>query len=135
MASKAGVTFKDEGLICKLLGIEPSCGAPTGLVCSFCGVHVEKFNATFGVGKPRKIVSTQYTRDINGNLVDYEDKVIHVAEKVVACPKCCLQVGPVYNRCVTCKGKDKVTISNCPHCRGTKRGELSSQGTKFPDFD
>ena len=56
------------------------------LYCSFCGVQVDRINATFGTGPLRRIVSEE--------IVDnrWIEKVTYISTKVVGCPDHALKV-------------------------------------------
>lgn len=61
------------------------------LYCTFCSKEVEAHRATLGKGDPRKIVKREVINLPNGlNTID--DKLIHVTDKTIACPECCLKV-------------------------------------------
>jgi hypothetical protein len=136
--TKSGLLFKDDELLSSLLGIPaaPKVTRSDKETCSFCGCSIELGRATHGMAKPRKI-DGGLTKTYNkaGEVIDFESRVLHVADLKVACPECVLMLKPLYKRCPTCKGKNAVEISKCPGCKGTKEGELMHMGIVFPQTE
>lgn len=136
---RSGLDFQDDALISDLLGLPrgPKQIKRIGILsCSFCGADVQPQRATQGISSPRKVDGgLTKTRDQQGQVIDFEPKIIHVAEHKVACPACCLLIKPIYKRCQACKGKNPTDIANCPQCKGTKEGELMHTGTIFPETE
>lgn len=106
---------------------------PGHFQCSFCRKIIDGSRATKGNGKVRK-VGTVEIQEIEGIMVPVE-VVKHISAKVVACPDCSLEIGPLFNRCHMCKGKSPEEIKACIYCKGTKRGEQSSGGQQWPIGD
>lgn len=120
--SRKGISFKDDSIL-KDMGIEPTptrvegtypvTGRPK-VFCSFCQDLISpEFRATYGTINPRKTFKTELIYNSKGEVVSFDEKVIHYSEKVVACPAHSNYIGPITN----------------------KVGEIQSQGTRFPDFD
>lgn len=104
------------------LGLEPGPTSPVGaseavkaglLVCAFCSCPVENILATHGTGKPRKFVVEQAVVDPKDDSVTFETRVIHTADKYVACPKHAHLIKPITN----------------------KAGEIISQGVQFSSLE
>lgn len=137
--TKSGLLFSNDELLCKNLGLpytpHVSLSSDT-LQCSFCGDEVDLNRATHGMLKPRKIDGGLVkTYDQSGNVVDFETKILHVADRKIACPNCVGMLKPLYKRCTACKGKTPLEISKCPSCKGTKEGELMHNGIEFPQSE
>lgn len=82
------------------------------LHCSFCQSETSEVMAQRGMVAPRKIVKTERV----GNT--FEEKVVHVAGKVVACPNCAHHIKPILQ-------SDMGTGSdNCKHKYVRERGTL-----------
>lgn len=58
--------------------------------CSFCGVEVDQTRLTKGSGHPRAMIKEEL-KIIHG-VPTIEEKIIHVTEKLEACPDCSLHV-------------------------------------------
>lgn len=123
----------EEGPIDQLLIIPKIVPALGNYICSFCGKEVEAMSATHGMGKVRKIGVVEM-QEIDGMVVPVEI-IKHISAQVVACPDCSLYVGPLHNRCIMCKGLSDEEIKACKYCKGTKQGERSSSGQKWPIGD
>lgn len=79
--------------------------------CTYCGAPIEQITATHGMGAPRKVIRTEVHK-IGGEMVTTE-KHMHVAGKLVACPKCALEIQPTYN----------------------SKGEPNGGGIRWPNMD
>lgn len=94
---------------------------PFKLYCSFCGNEIkESFRATVGSGPSRKILKREVVKDEKG-LNTIEDKMIHVTDKLTACPDCCLEL------------QATETL-----VRNSRRQIIATElvnHVKFPDFD
>lgn len=108
---------------------------PGHLICSFCGHEVEQTRATTGSGKVRKVGGVEWHHDPTSGQHVYEEVTHHISAHVIACPSCSLNVGPLFNRCVMCKGLSDDAIKSCTYCKGTKRGERSTGGQQWPIGD
>lgn len=65
------------------------------IYCSYCGVVVDRVNATRGTGKMRVTIRPT---NIDNYGPSFDEKVIVRVQKVTTCPDCCLHLLPTLNR-------------------------------------
>lgn len=90
------VSFAPGSSFAKMFGA-PVVLDPEKVCCSFCDNEIDRVNATFGRGKPRKIINTVFLLDEHGNKT-FDDDIHHVIDKLVACPDCVNQIKPILDR-------------------------------------
>lgn len=100
---------------------------PFKVYCSFCGHETDIYEATIGTGKLRKIVKHDLFK-VGSELV-YEEKVIHVTDKLTACPDCCLRIKPIM---ADEHDKDGNVMYDSS---GRVIQRIVRNAVKFPDFD
>lgn len=105
-----GIQFIPGAPIMKQLGIEEPKPVPHVLRCTFCGEPVREAEATYGTQGLRTTLVMEVT---NEDPLEWEERHRKTDMKAVSCPRCVLQLKPIYN------------------CAG----ELVRQGIKFPEFD
>lgn len=92
--------YRADAQILKDLGIEPT---PTKVVnvdlefCSFCEQPTPRISITYGKGHPRKFIKLELIRK-DGEVIDFEQKVIHVVDRLKACPACVGFIKPILDR-------------------------------------
>lgn len=93
----------------------PKVIVPGELMCSFCGVKVDHVDVTYGKSKPEvRVKEDIFLIDTpRGPRAITTEEMYWTSKKQVACPACCLKIGPTTD----------------------KYGEITNQGTVFPETD